>query len=537
MNVMHERLIAFIMFLVLFLYLGTEAYKRHEHLSSDDWRSEIRADGAGYYVYLPMWFDYGYEAENFPENADKKCGEGFSLNDSSGIVRTKYFSGTAMLLAPFYLGWKAISNDDVFSESFHRMVSWAASFTMALAALFLFYAIRGKSGNFASLFAVVTAIFGTTAYYYTVQNPMWSHVWSFFTVSCLMLLLHKAWNNFTAIRVILLGLFSGLLIIIRPTNALLLLPLFFFEPEQRPAPTFRNTVLFITGAILPMLPQLWYWKILSGHWWFDAYSGEGFQHLDSPRIAQLLFDPMCGLFPWTPVFLVFTALLFSAIAGRYIYRYTLLIVYILLTYLFASWSTVNFGHCGFGARTYTEMVPLFIPLLATFMRRSYLGIQSKWWILTGLAVILSLSITIRLNKFFSHCYDHSYPYDYRSYKRFLLPEKTKHYCINETTQSKQNLKQTLPVNELVLTIQRHAYFRNLKVALNINGIPDGEKLRFSMSNDQDTNRYDVGEYGNGNHYFELLVAHYPKNPIVKFQLKGRTPGIDLSRCTISAEAD
>jgi len=522
MKIKQEWLYALIFFLLLFFVLGREAYQRHKNIPATDWQAEIRADGAGYYVYLPMWFDYGFEAENFPESADEKTGGGFSLQDTSGIVRTKYFCGTALLMSPFYLTWKTFSNDHPFSASFNRMVSWSAAFIMSLAALLLFYVCRAGSGNYASLFAVFTAIFGTTAYYYTVQNPMWSHAWSFFTVSLLLFLNRLTWVKYNGIRIVLLGLFSSLLIVIRPTNALLLIPIFYFHKPDRKELNTKNIGLFVIAFILPFLPQIHYWQILSGSYWYDAYTGEGFHHLTQPEICRLLFDSMCGLMPWTPVFVVYTALLFSALSGNKTYRYTLLFVYIIFIYLFSSWSTVNFGTCGFGARAFTETVPLFTPLLATFMRRSYFGINSKWWIACGLAVSLSLSITIRLSKNFAHCYEQSRPYDFRGYLRQLKPVLSTHSNYSMVNKG------------IELKISRAEYFRQIEAEIEIKGLAQGEKLSLEMRNNLRPEQSQEGEFSEGLHRINLHVNHYSENPNVILRLSSKNHSVNLSQCSIKA---
>lgn len=525
MSFWQERLWAFILFTVLFLYLGLEGYNRHENLPPTDWRSEIRADGAGYYVYLPIWFEYGYEANNFPENIDQDSGGGFSLQDTSGIVRTKYFCGTALVLSPFYLVWRYISDDDVFSESFNRMVSWSAAFIMAVSALLLFYVCRYKSGNFSALFSVYAGIFGTTAFYYTVQNPMWSHVWSFFTVSLLLYLLHKEWKKFPTARVMLLGLFSGVLVITRPTNALLLIPLFFFDPENRPGITIKNAGVFLTAFLLPLIPQFNYWQMLSGEWWHYSYNGEGFHRLSSPGIGRLLLEPMCGLFPWTPLFVVFSLLIFSKLSGNKIYRYTLFLVYGILIYLFASWSTVNFGTCGFGSRSFTELTPLFLPLLSSFMRRSYLGEHSKKWILCGLAVILCLSITGRLSGKFSHCYEQSRPYDFREYSRMMFPENTCHQNIIRKD------------NYIELIISRKKYFRSIEADLQIEGLSGSEQIRLEMSANKNSLVSQEGNFGNGKYKISLTIPHFKENPVVRLRLYASDSTTNLNACTIKAVAN
>jgi hypothetical protein len=535
-----ERIFLFLLFLILFVWLGSHAYKRHANIAWNDWQTEITADGAGYYIYLPMWFDQGYEASHYRKGLDKQLGNGFSLDDPSGIVRTKYFSGTALMLSPFYLIWSVISDDDPFSDSFNRMVSWASALVVSFGALLLFQVSRRRSGNFASLFAVWVGIFGSTIVYYVIQNPMWSHAWSFSVVCILLFLFHRRFEKREWLRIAGMGIFSALLIMIRPTNLLLLIPIWFFEPEERPVLNLRHVLIFVLCAALVCMPQLIYWKKLSGSWFYDAYSGEGFHYLRAPRFLSLLFEPRSGLLSYTPLFVLFWLLLFSKTCGRPVFRYVLLAVQLVLMYLFASWSTLNFGECCFGFRSFTEMVPLYIPLLATFMRRTYYGIHSRRWILAGAFAVLCVSWTTQLTGKFYHCYLSSHPFDFREFRRYLF-DRVYHFDdaghpMNPEVKRKMLHSSGASTGPSVFMGRDH-YFRNVNVRFELPQLPDthGVYLHVQLSHESAPRIY--GPYRKGKHLVLFQLHHAALMPEVNMLLmkQGLPPDWKSSKIQVLAD--
>ena len=83
--------------IILFLSLNLHSNKRPAN-----YRCEIHADKAGYYVYLPAIFLYDFNPDKFPKNIEKTIGEGFdfrkknSQNDQK-VIFTKYPCGVAIM--------------------------------------------------------------------------------------------------------------------------------------------------------------------------------------------------------------------------------------------------------------------------------------------------------------------------------------------------------------------------------------------------------------------------------------------------------
>src|SRR5690554_5459863 len=82
--------------LVIFL-----SFNRHSKSGYFNYHSEIWADKAGYYVYLPAAFKFNFDSRQFPDSIQIKTGGGFELLQDQQKVVTKYPYGVALLQAPF----------------------------------------------------------------------------------------------------------------------------------------------------------------------------------------------------------------------------------------------------------------------------------------------------------------------------------------------------------------------------------------------------------------------------------------------------
>jgi hypothetical protein len=119
-----------------------------------------------------------------------------------------------------------------------------------------------------------------------------------------------------------------------------------------------DLLLAVPFMLLPMIPQFLYWKEMTGRWITYSYEGEGFPYWSHPKIAAVLFDTQNGLFLYSPVLLL---LCYGLLAGRKDQRTQFMgasLVFISITYVFASWWTWWFGGA-FGHRCYIEYLPVF----------------------------------------------------------------------------------------------------------------------------------------------------------------------------------
>ena len=90
----------FLTLLVVSLFL---TFKIHHGKGQYNFRSEIWADRAGYYIYLPALFIYHFDAKNCPEKIDERTGYGFVIDQKNNTINTKYNYGVAALVSPFFL--------------------------------------------------------------------------------------------------------------------------------------------------------------------------------------------------------------------------------------------------------------------------------------------------------------------------------------------------------------------------------------------------------------------------------------------------
>jgi len=95
----------------------------------------------------------------------------------------------------------------------------------------------------------------------------------------------------------------------------------------------------------------------------DSYQGEGFIYWNQPKILLVLFDVESGLFLYTPLMLFIVAGLAISLIRQNLHCNSILLIFILATYIFSSWWDWDFG-CSFSHRCYAEYLSFFsFPLL------------------------------------------------------------------------------------------------------------------------------------------------------------------------------
>jgi hypothetical protein len=156
-----------------------------------------------------------------------------------------------------------------------------------------------------------------------------------------------------------IGVLSGLLVLVRHTNAVIPLGLV-------GTLGVRNARLLVTAACVAtlfVLPQLWIYHASTGHWLVSSYGDLGFTFA-SPHIAGVLVSPKKGLFFWAPVLVL-------AVAGFAVlppalrrWRIPALAVVAINTYLIASWWDWQFG-ASYGHRGFVDVDPLLALGLAS----------------------------------------------------------------------------------------------------------------------------------------------------------------------------
>jgi hypothetical protein len=255
---------------------------------------------------------------------------------------------------------------------------------------------------------VVCVFGGTNLFHYATREMGMSHVWSFFLLSALVWHIPRWYERPNWQGAALLGVILGWAVLIRPTNAVVGLLVLLWEVYScaqwaERLRFYRHNLRLLpvaaAAAFLMFIPQLLYWKKMTGHWVRYSYTDESFIYWKAPKIAEVLFDVQNGLFIYSPMALLMVIGLFRGLWQRAYSSPALLAIFAISTYLFASWWAWWFGGA-FGHRCYVELYALFaIPLggLLTWAARSTVLVQTSMQLLTLCLVAYSVRLSFLYN--------------------------------------------------------------------------------------------------------------------------------------------
>lgn len=359
-------------FLIFFAFLKNEVWKNPH---------AIRHDMLSYYGYLPAAFIHEDLTLSF---VDSTHGDHFSWTSwaKNGHV-FRMTMGVALLESPFFLIADKLTQ--LFSLERTGYTPFY-SFFLLLGSLFYFlWGLSYVNRVVQTLFDPSTAFwtclvlaFGTNLYYYTIDEGLMSHVFSFFLYSALLFYSIK-WLHYPKWKVALrIGLCIGLLTLIRPIHAcsvLLPLGLALGDASKRKLLMAHSghILLIAVAAFVCVLPQLIYWHFLSGEWFYYSYQDEGF-YFNDPRIAKGLFGFRKGWFVYTPVMLLTIPGLYFLFKWHRPYFLSLLLFLPVFVYLVFSWWCWWYGG-GFGSRPMIDIYGwMALPLAACifWLRRRFL---------------------------------------------------------------------------------------------------------------------------------------------------------------------
>lgn len=383
------------------------------------WEKErtLNFDIATYYNYLPATVLHGdpFDMSHVPERteADKDARKGFVRYGIMPLEHTrkdvlKMTCGVALFELPAFLfahwwckahagSWPA----DGYSAPYQMAVAVSAYVFVALGLLWLAVLMRRYTSDIASAFALIVIAFGSNLYFYATVDAGMSHGYLFFLFAGIVERT-DAWHRSPSKgKAACLGLLCGLTTLIRPADLLItLVPLLWNgtagmrQKWTMVRQHWPHTILAAGCAMLALLPQLIYWKVASGSFFYDTYHGEGFDWTE-PHIIE-------GLFGFRKGWLVYSPLLVIGLGGLVLmllrpawrwYARPIIIFLVPFVYVVFCWKQWWYGG-GFGARPLVETTALLaLPTAMVFQWSSQRSV-----VLTGLLALLVL-FGIHLNLF------------------------------------------------------------------------------------------------------------------------------------------
>jgi hypothetical protein len=345
------------------------------------WKSPDRViqwDVIDYYGYLPAAFIYHDITLRFKDHysGDKKF-VFWAKKTATGKYVFKMTMGVSVMVSPFFFAANALAgplgyNTGGYSLPYRFALVMAGLFYLILGLIFLAKVLRLYFSETVTAFVLVSIALGTNLFWYSTFEPGMSHVYTFFLASVFLWLTILWHKNPRTGKAILLGLVTGLLALIRPINILFIIFFIFYDVKSLPdirkkCLLFRNKalhLLIMAGfGILVLLPQLVYWKTVSGHWIYYSYGNEGF-FFNHPQWLRVLFSFRKGWFVYTPV------MIFAVTGIGFLFKKlkpfsvaTLLLLFIYL-YVVSSWWCWWYGG-SLGQRELIDIYPVMaIPLAA-----------------------------------------------------------------------------------------------------------------------------------------------------------------------------
>jgi hypothetical protein len=358
-------------------------------------RNIITFDYYGSYLYLPALFIYNdigiknIEVYDSLNSIYRNTPLFYQLSpgpDGNRVIR--FFSGMSYLFAPGFFAGHIIAQltnypADGFSLPYQRALLING---LIIALLGLFFARKILLRFFNDITSTITLILifigSNLVFFYTYGNDA-PHLYLFSLFSVFLWLTIRWHDQPSKGKAAMLGLVSGLIIASRPSEMILLIipiawGIYNLRTLQEKIRLFtlhyRHLLIAAAGVVMLILPQIIYWKVVTGSFFFSPYDDPASTlKLTNPQFINTLFGFRKGWFIYAPMMIL-------TLPGLYLmYRkypgYALpIIFYVLLnTYLIASFtSLISFGWRAF-IQSYAMLVlPMgfFVNFLIT--RRKYL---------------------------------------------------------------------------------------------------------------------------------------------------------------------
>jgi hypothetical protein len=337
----------------------------------------IQWDAISYYAYLPAFFIYDDITLEFVKQKRTEKYRIWYDKTEDGKRFLRYTMGMAILYSPFFfLGHISAHLFDYspwgYSIPYKFFLQLGCIIYVIIGLIFLRKILLRYFSDTVTSIALIAIVLGTNLLYYsTIENTM-PHAYNF-TLITIFLYLTIRWHEKTTVKnSILIGLVTGLIILVRPIDGLIILFFIFYDIFNKYSVIgkikyFLNNniyLLIIIGITITMLfPQFLYWKTVTGKWFFYTYgvSGGNF-YFDNPQIINGLFSYRKGLLLYVPVMSI------AIIGIPLLYKWNrkffgaIAIFFVVLIYIIFSWWSWWYGG-GFGIRSLIEFYPvLTIPL-------------------------------------------------------------------------------------------------------------------------------------------------------------------------------
>ncbi|MCF8367059.1 MAG: hypothetical protein K9H16_14815, partial [Bacteroidales bacterium] len=354
------------------------------NLESAYWKVEnrvIQNDATQYYAYLPAIFIYNDLSLQIYHKDAQSLGATFFPKRSPTwelVILTTYglsvlyfpFFITAHFLAP-HLGYEA--NGLTLPYQFAiQMGTWIY---LLLGLVYLRKLLLKYFEDKVVAVVLAATVLATNMLWYATGEAAMSHVYSFFLITIYLYLTDRWLEKASLMNTLMLGFIVGLITLVRPTNVIIGVLILLWkvsspdELKSRVQYFFKHWhFVLLVGFVffLMWLPQLLYWKMIAGTWFYYSYPEEQGFYFNNPQLFNNLFSWRKGWFIYMPV------MVFSIVGIGLLYKIkkpfflSVLIYWLLTWYILSSWWSWGYGG-GLSIRPYIDSYAIFSLGMAAFL--------------------------------------------------------------------------------------------------------------------------------------------------------------------------
>jgi hypothetical protein len=380
------------------------------------WPIELEGgDPLGYYIHLPSSLlyhdvdDYTQSMEASARHYNKPIIPGsfnFKPDQTPIGKRSVHWPvGVAMLTLPFFAVahmYCLLSGQfptDGFSTPYLLMACLASVFYVMLGFFLLFGILRRFFSLETCIYTLLTLGLATNLFYFTGYHTYMAHPF-LFALGCLLIeRTIRFWDEPGWKNAIWIGGVVGLIAVTRLQDIIMvLIPVFWNVQSGKDFITriqfFKDKLNWLFAALLSGLiafsPQLIYYKIVSGRWWWYAYVDEKFD-FRHPYILSGLTDYKNGWLLYTPVMALALAGIFwmrNYVKSAFLPLLMLLTLHIYISYSWWCWYYIN-GH---GSRPMIDIYGMMAFPLAAFIQVMFGTSWKKWMLILVLLFFTWLNI-------------------------------------------------------------------------------------------------------------------------------------------------
>jgi len=341
----------------------------------------LRSDVNQYYAYLPAIFVHHDITLQFFHQDWTSLGANFYPKRSpTWELVILYTCGVSVLYFPFFIVAHALAPllgypASGFSLPYQFAIQMSSWFYLFLGLLFLRKLLLKYFEDQIVAIVLVATVIGTNMLWYVTGEAAMSHVYSFFLITTFLYLLDVWLEKGGVLLTIFLGLFAGLISLVRPTNALVGIFIILWRVSSWHDLKNRFTllldkwyilVLMVCMALVAWLPQLLYWKMVTGTYFYYSYPDDQGFFFNNPQLFNNLLSWRKGWLIYVPV-MVFSLL---GIALSYKVKkpffWALTIYFLLAWYVVSSWWSWGYGG-GLSIRPYIDSYGIFAFGMAAFL--------------------------------------------------------------------------------------------------------------------------------------------------------------------------